>query len=165
MAARRKRLISVLGILAVVIALASGVYAWFFRDDKPTVEINGQLYPLILEEDEEIFVSGVNCITATREQLSALPSDSFPYTIADRARHTAEEFAEFGASLLSVMYTHWTHDGILVQYNAVADAWVVSGQLFSRDTPCTAGVAIIGSKGDFLVFYQTGNPVLPCGEH
>lgn len=92
-----------------------------------------------------------------------LEKNAFPEIHNTETAENYIEAARIGARILNEVYDRWTETGVaVVEINPYADAWIVSGQLFSRNSTFDdhrIGAVVFSRKTGEIFFIGKGTPV------
>lgn len=101
--------------------------------------------------DDDVYCKGIYIKDSSEDELK--DASEFNYSGQCKIASDANEAAKIGAFLLDRYYDKWTETKtVIVSKNDIGDAWVVTGQMLSRESTMSIGVVVFSvSTGE--VFY------------
>jgi hypothetical protein len=158
---RAHRFLTLLFVLTTMcVILPSCAAGASFEDEKVTVA--GEVYDVMddttSQSDSCHSENGVAIMLAGAEEL--IRDSSHPECQNDKIAMTYLEAAEIAIPLLNSVYEAWTETGgVVVEINKNANAWIVSGQLESRESTF-GGIGVIAFSIDTgkVLFVGMGIP-------
>lgn len=107
--------------------------------------------------DDDVCCSGLYINGSSADELK--DASEINYSGEYKTAADANEAAKIGASILDKYYDKWTETNtVIVTRNKKGDAWVVTGQLLSRESTMSIGVVVFSASTGEVFYIGKGVP-------